>query len=120
MILRSFPITDFSPLEGALTGDWAPLGRVRGSSGLGSVEELRVYMNSPDEIGSALPEQAPATISLAPHVVIAYPRVVFGFSSPRQGYATRLMAAAIRRRGALYGMDDQETLVDQQRAKRKP
>jgi hypothetical protein len=52
MILRSFPITDFSPLEGALTGDWVPLGRVRGSSGLGSVEELRVYMKSP-KLGSA-------------------------------------------------------------------
>jgi len=48
MILRSFPITDFSPFEGALIDACAPLGRaVRGSSGLGSVEELRVDMKAP-------------------------------------------------------------------------
>ena len=48
MILRSFLITDFSALEGALMDGWAPLtpvGRVeRDSSGLGSAKELRVNM----------------------------------------------------------------------------
>jgi hypothetical protein len=57
MILRSFPITDLSPLEGSLIDGWAPLAPVervvRGSSGLGSVEELRVNMISPNEIGLA-------------------------------------------------------------------
>jgi hypothetical protein len=54
MILRSFPITDFSPLEGALMDGWAPLapvGRVeRDSIGLGSAEELRVNIEVPQGV----------------------------------------------------------------------
>jgi len=46
-------MTDFSPLDGALIdGCWPlpPAGRaVRGSSVLGSAEELRVNMKAPDE-----------------------------------------------------------------------
>src|SRR5215831_6601407 len=59
MILRSFPITDFSPVEGALIDDSAPmllLGcAVR--SGFGAADELRVNMKSPNEFRLAL--QAP-------------------------------------------------------------
>ena len=56
MILRSFPITDFSPVEGALIDDSAPLlllgCAVR--SGFGAADELRVNMKSPNEIRLAL------------------------------------------------------------------
>jgi len=59
MILRSFPITDFSPVEGALIDDSAPLlllgCAVR--SGFGAADELRVNMKSPNENRLAL--QAP-------------------------------------------------------------
>jgi hypothetical protein len=55
MILRSLPMTDFSPLEGALmdgcgpAGPLAPAGRVvRGSSAFGSADGLRVNMKSPN------------------------------------------------------------------------
>src|SRR6516225_3270411 len=53
MILRSFPMTDFSPLEGAVidrSTPVPPVGRVvRCSSVCGSTEELRVNMKAPDE-----------------------------------------------------------------------
>ena len=48
MIFRSFPITDFSPLEGALIDGCTPPGRVvRASSAFGSTEELRVNIEIP-------------------------------------------------------------------------
>src|SRR5690349_24123751 len=56
MILRSLPITDFSPVDGVLIDDSAPsvlLGRaVR--SGFGAADELRVNMKSPNTIRLAL------------------------------------------------------------------
>src|SRR5262249_14547968 len=55
MILRSFPITDFSPVEGALIDDSTPLvpfGAAR--SGFGAADELRVNMKSPNDNRLAL------------------------------------------------------------------
>jgi hypothetical protein len=51
MILRSLPMTDFSPLEAAVIDRCAPLapGVRTGSSGLGSTEELRVNMKTPSQ-----------------------------------------------------------------------
>ena len=49
MILRSVPITDFSPVEGALIDDSALLAQLGRAvrSGFGSADELRVNMKSP-------------------------------------------------------------------------
>jgi hypothetical protein len=41
MILRSFPITDFSPLDGGVRDRCPPLGPLVRDSVLGSTEELR-------------------------------------------------------------------------------
>src|SRR6516165_1003270 len=53
MILRSLPMTDFSPPDGALIDRCAPLapaGRVvRGSSDLGSAVDPRVNIKAPDQ-----------------------------------------------------------------------
>src|SRR5262245_18856128 len=73
MILRSLPMMDFSPLEGALMDGCALLvlpGRVlRGSSVFGSADELRVNIEAPKVLlvkpaPTATPDQAPcSTIS---------------------------------------------------------
>jgi hypothetical protein len=77
MILRSLPITDFSPVEGELITLLVPVGVVvRGPSGLGSAGELRVNMKSPNEAYSTA--GLPTAIFLAPHLFIAYLAIVVG------------------------------------------
>jgi hypothetical protein len=84
-VLRSFPITDFSPLEGSLIDGWAPLGRaVRGSSGLGAVDELRVNMTSPNEISVAFDRPGTPRRFLAPHLFVAYLAIAVGEAPPRR------------------------------------
>jgi len=52
MILRSLPMTDFSPLDGGvsdrLAGDWV----------FGSTEALRVNMKSPDDLYTSPPTRS--------------------------------------------------------------
>jgi hypothetical protein len=49
MILRSFPMTDFSPVEGALITLLVLVGDVvRGSGIFGPADELRVNMETPE------------------------------------------------------------------------
>src|SRR5215471_178676 len=56
MILRSFPITDFSPVEGALIDASAPMMLLaRAVRSGGAADELRVNMKSHDEIPLSLP-----------------------------------------------------------------
>ena len=57
MILRSIPITDFSPVEGELITLLVPVGVVvRGPSGCGPADELRVNHGNPQKVvGEALP-----------------------------------------------------------------
>jgi hypothetical protein len=75
MILRSLPITDFSPVEGELITLLVLVGVVvRGPSGCGPADELRVNMKSPNEIGPAFAKQSPRSVFLAPHLTVAYRR----------------------------------------------
>ena len=57
MILRSLPMTDFSPPDGGVRDRCpllAPLGPVVRDSVLGSIEEPRVNMKAPDEIKATM------------------------------------------------------------------
>src|SRR6516164_6906574 len=75
MILRSFPMIDFSPVEDALKDACALLmlvGRVvRGSSVFGSAGGLRVNMKSPDEIAGEDRRRVP------PHTTFLAPRLLW-------------------------------------------
>ena len=103
MILRSFPITDFSPVEGALIDDSALLvlvGRVvRGSSALSSAGELRVNMKSPNEARPGIRQAGlPAAIFLAPHPFVAYLAIVVGGAITASSWTTLWAKGDDRRR----------------------